>query len=772
MGDQVRLSTKGAHICEIARLGLPVPTGIILSTVSFTTYALLKCILIKHVVCVWQDVSLQYQNEGKQLNEGLFQSIVEAVKDMEKSTGKHFGATTGMPFVLCVRSGALVSHSEQAHTSIGVPESWKVPGLMTALLGIGLNDAVVENLMLYWEEKASLKAYAHFLMTFGVNILGSPVTLYDGVIQDVALHSTTSSAANGSNKEMEWSETDLRNIIERFKRLQQVPQDVWEQLKLALAKVYDHWFADCATQYRDGLEMYRGSGVAVILHEQVLGGSGVFSTRNPISGEEGLSGCYWVDGSGDKLSMQQFEEQYPEKHRLLCDFKTKLEKRFNDMLDVEFAMNFHGSLWVLSCVEGHRRPMAAVKIAAAMEQEGLLTERKALMKVDPCMLDHLYGDRYMLAHGDYEDNVVGNGSAASDGVVVGKLAFNAQDVMLLRNDAQMTGKSPDACSIVLVTEDCSATDISCIRHCWAVVTLKGNSTSSTSIFCRGLNKVCVTNVSGLRLNHKDGSMCLTSDKEVLRVGDTVTVNGSTGVIYSGAVPLMKLPHDESLTKVKMWADKYRHMHVLSSIKSIADCEVANDSMCDGYGMIDSLYLFSCINEMVRLTRKILLNPVENDRASLSCTLQDFQLEEMIRVLDLLLGGVQGEYRPFLFQLTTNRLLDLLPQSEHDILFMAEDMNLSVADIRSRLLEIQRFNHPGEGVNPLGCNSLSTVFPDMVIMQVKTILKATVHVNQRLQTDQPAVVPCICLPATALVSQASALVRLVNSTAVEVSNSTR
>lgn len=666
------------------------------------------------------------------MSETLFQTVIDSVMDMEKSTGRHFGGTDAIPLILCVRSGALVSESEQSHTSIGVPESWKVPGVMTSLLGIGMNDVVVEHLSTYWSKKAALKSYAHFLMTFGVNIMNGSTKQYDDIVQDVALLSTSNRSGTSTTEkeevETDWSEKDLMEIIIRFKKLQEVPQNVWKQLKFALAKVYQHWFADSSTHYRDGLDMYRGSGVAIILHEQVLGGSGVCSTRNPITGEHGLTGCYWPDGSGSKLNMQQFGALYPENYHLLMDCQFSLEKRFKDMQDVEFAIDFHGSLWILSCVEGHRRPMAAIKIAAAMVKEGFLTERKALLKVDPNMLDNLYSDRYMLSDGDYSDMLVGSGTAASDGVIVGKLAFNSQDVFKLRSETQTSNHQPEA-RIVFVTEDCTASDISCIRHCCAVVTLKGSSTSATSIFCRGLNKICIAGVSGCQLTYIGNEMSLCSTNGVLSCGDSITVNGATGMIYRGELPLLKLPQDDSLSKIKLWADKYRDTHVLGNIKSLADCDMANECLCDGYGMMDSIYLFSH-SDMSTLVSMLLLDDSAASRHDHSHKLQKLQLVEMKKLLSTVLANRGTDRRlPFLIQLVTNRLLELLPQDEDAISDIANKLGMSLSLVRSRLAEIWRCKPSGVSVNPLMCNSLSSILRNLVTIQSKTILKATMHMNK-------------------------------------------
>ena len=235
-------------------------------------------------------MSLQYSMENFNLSEEMFHQIVAAVSEVEKSTGKVFGDTSKSPLILCVRAGALVSTTDQAHTSIGAPESWKVPGVMTTLLGLGMNDAVVECLAGNWNIKSSLNAYAHFLMSFGMLIFGVPSARYHNVIHQVAniniapiiksnggpLAGETGTGTVCESSSYNWTAEDLILLIEEFKKIQQIPCDAWTQLKLAISKMYSSWFSDTSTIYRDNLDMYRGSGVAIIVNEQVLSVSCIY----------------------------------------------------------------------------------------------------------------------------------------------------------------------------------------------------------------------------------------------------------------------------------------------------------------------------------------------------------------------------------------------------------------------------------------------------------------------------------------------------------------
>ena len=714
--DKDILSSKGAHICELARTpGMPVPRGFILST----------------------EASMQFETSGGKISDAFFGEIVRAVAEMERESGKKFGvsATTNTdPLFLCLRSGALVSVSEQAHSSVGAPESWKVPGVMNTLLGIGFSDEVLDSLCKSWGEKSALNAYAHFLMTYGMLIGGASTTRYHSIIRQISHaglsakeqatgaqggavsgETGTGSACPGSLS-YEFTADDLRTMVTEFKKIHSVPANAFEQLKDALNKLYGSWFSDVSVTYRDNLDMYRGSGIAVIVSEQILGGSGLCSTRSPVTGDPGLFGFFWPEASGQKVDMERYRANFPENYRLLEDARKVLEGKFKDMQDIEFATDTQDRLWILNSMPGHRRPEASVKMARDFIAEGMLTERNALSKIDPAMISNAQFHRGGVIDESCESMICGTGVASSDGVVTGHLAFSLDDVMKI----VAAGKKP-----VLVRDDCDVNDIGAIKLSSAVITIRGSATSPTAVFCRGLNKICVTGVSNMNIRYVQGAEGLMTARGCMHADDEVTVNGSNGTVYAGSVKWVPSPRNADFEYIMGLTDKYRKLQVFSYAKSLADCELAIENHADGVALLQTDWMFGEGIDRLDLVRTLLFSVLEPERRQRSEELEALLCADFKRIFRLA-SSVDCQ-KPVIVQLFDNELEDFLPETETEMVDLATRLNLAVRSLKS---SVTSFRYQARHSGVFGHRAYA-MFPDLIRIQVRALIKASAEVNTEL-----------------------------------------
>lgn len=676
----------------------------------------------------------------------LHKKIMHSIQELEENAGRTFGSGT-KPLVLSLRSGALVTLSEQAHTSIGSPESWKVPGVMNTLLGLGMNDIVVKALSLECGLRAVLNDYAHFLMRYGMSIYEVPSSRYHNIIIKIARcdHMTvrTEDKKHVATEciSYPWSVEDLQSMIDEFKQVQPIPEDVWEQLRVALRKIYKEWNSDAAVAYRNNLGMDPGAGVAVIISQQILGGSGVFSSRCPTTGERGLSGFYWPEASGTKLSMEEFCKSYPQNFAELVDFKRLLEMKFQDMQDIEFSMDPRNKLWILNSVAGHRRPRASLKIANRMIQEGLITERMALSKIDPKMISN-YVNYCLMIPTNKADAIIGNGIAASDAITCGCLAFSFEDCVRIVSSGRLA---------ILCKTDCAVTDIPAIKLASAVITTKGTATSSTAIFCRALGKICVTGATNLFITHSEDSQCILVHDTMIPIEGVLTVDGSSGNIYKGNVVNSEKYVDEDFDAIMKMSRNHRKLQVFSNAHCLMDCQRAVKSRADGVSLLTTDWMFSGSDLRLRMVQSIIFQGEECTSVEKYAALENLLVEDFKSIYSLSL--TTDEQKPVMIQLVGNDVCEFLPQHEENLAKTAADLNLSVQSMKRCMEKINMKTTIG---GHLG-NRIDFYFPVLVGIQVRALLRAVAFTNEALLSKRtseglksPAmegetIVPLVALP---------------------------
>ena len=617
MKDIDALSRKGANICEIHKLGISVPPAFILST----------------------DLSVEFYKIGVKSLPGKIRSEVKnAIYQLEHSTGKMWGSGNGLaPLLLSVRTGSVVCPTSLVATddialessvrndlleNIGAPDSWCIPGAKESCHGIGLNDRVVEHLANLTSPQFAYNTYAHFLLRFGTLILGAPREKYLEVLRMFVKETGRSGA--------ELSSEDLKSIVEEFKEIKYVPEDLFEQLEMAICECYDCWFSPEALQYRrDALDSSDDVGTAVIVQSMVFGGTGVCFTRNPFSGEEGIYGNFW-SREGVKVGLDSaLPLMEPTAYAGLSALAKRLEIHFADMTQFEYIVGDDGTLFVLHVATGRRTPKASLKIAVDLVREKVITPREALLRLDAKSIEFFMQPQL---HPEELFRVpFAAGVAASSGVATAPVTFSADACL------EMAAQGP----VLLCLDTCSFQDARALRAAAGVITLDGGMVSDAAILCRGMGKPCVTGVAApgpaqLTLNSTaDGQRILRNAAgAILAEGDTATIDGGNGRLVLGVVPTVTLLDDPNFQLLLSWADEFRSMRVEACIAAPvaitpALLSHAHHVGADGFGCINTDHLYHEVDgdQKVRIERYA-------DCIFMAQLTNDGGLEVLLRVMNI------------------------------------------------------------------------------------------------------------------------------------------
>ena len=508
------LGGKGAGLAEMTTLGIPVPAGF-----TVTTQA-----------CV------EYMQAGQELPAGLGDEIEQHLARLEETTGKRLG-DRGDPLLVSVRSGAAVS----------------MPGMMDTILNLGLNDEAVEGLAATTgNARFAYDAYRRLLQMYGEVVDGVSAQDFEGAL--TALKDT-----GGVRQDVDLSADDLRELVGRFKEIyrdgtgRDFPQEPREQLERAIRAVFDSWETPRAQVYRRANDIPDDLGTAVNIVQMVFGnkgdqsGTGVCFTRDPSTGEPGLWGEFLTNAQGEDVvagirtpePLARMKDALPEAFSELTETTRRLEEHYREMQDIEFTVE-EGSLYILQTRAGKRTAPAALRIAVAMVDEDLISREEAVTRIEAAQLDQLLHPMIDPA-ADYE--VVAKGLNASPGAATGKIVLDA-------DDAEARGRSGE--DVILVRWETTPDDIHGIMQARGVLTAQGGMTSHAAVVARGMGKPCVAGCEGLAIDQA-GKRIKVGGQE-LREGDLLTINGGTGEVIIGEVPLVPPKIDENFETVLGWAD--------------------------------------------------------------------------------------------------------------------------------------------------------------------------------------------------------------------------
>src|SRR5437870_1260768 len=565
------LGGKGAGLAEMSRIGLPVPPGFTITT----------------------EACLEYYRRSRQFPAGLMDEVRQKMHLLEERTGKRFGDAT-KPLLVSVRSGAKFS----------------MPGMMDTVLNLGLNKTTVEGLArASGDARFAYDSYRRFMQMFGNVVLGLKHELFEDIL-------LAAKRARGVTQDTELSAGDLGALTEEYRRLvreragQAFPEDPWQQLEMAIHAVFESWNNPRAITYRNFNKIPHDLGTAVNVQTMVFGtlgptsGTGVAFTRDPATGEKKVYGEYLLNAQGEDVvagirtpkPIGELVRDLPQAYRQFMDVCALLEKHYRDVQDVEFTIE-HGTLYLLQTRSGKRTGQAAVKIAVDMVHEKLITKEEALLRAEPASLEQLLHPRL---DPDAPRRVIGKGLAASPGAASGAIVFDADEAVKLATQRK----------VILARPETNPDDIHGLVAAQGVLTSRGGMTSHAAIVARGMGKPAVVGAESLRIDEEAGQ--LAAGDVVIHQGDVITIDGSTGEVILGEVPVIEPSLAGEIEELLRWADQVRTLGVRANADYPRDARKALEFGAEGIGLCRTEHMFMEA-ERLPIMQKMILAAVEVKR---------------------------------------------------------------------------------------------------------------------------------------------------------------
>ena len=715
------LGGKGANLAEMTNIGLPVPQGFTITTEACT----------------------QYYEDGRQINDEIFAEIMEYVEKMEKITGKKFGDLHN-PLLVSVRSGARAS----------------MPGMMDTILNLGLNEDVVNVIA----EKSNnprwaWDCYRRFIQMYSDVVMEVGKKYFEQLIDQMK-------EKKGVTLDVELTAEDLKELAGQFKAEykakigEDFPTDPKEQLMGAIKAVFRSWDNPRANVYRRDNDIPYSWGTAVNVQSMAFGnmgddcGTGVAFTRNPATGEKKLMGEFLTNAQGEDvvagvrtpMPIAEMAEKFPEAFKQFEDVCKILEDHYRDMQDMEFTVE-HGKLYMLQTRNGKRTPAAALKIACDLVDEGMIDEKKAVAMIEPRSLDTLLHPQF-----DTEvlkkTPVIGKALPASPGAACGKIVFSAEDAKAWKERGE---------KVVLVRLETSPEDIEGMKASQGILTVRGGMTSHAAVVARGMGKCCVSGCGDIKMDEENKQFELAG--KVYHEGDWLSIDGSTGNIYDGAVPTVDASIGGEFGRVMGWADKYRRLGVRTNADNPHDTAQAVKFGAEGIGLCRTEHMFFEADRIPAIREMICADTLEQREKALAKLepMQQGDFEAMYIAL---------EGRPMTVRFLDPPLHEFVPTEEADIELLAKDMGKSVAEIKNIIASLHEFN-PMMGHR--GCR-LAVTFPEIAAMQTRAVIKAALNVNAKHPDWH--IVPEIMIPLVGEVKELKYVKDVVVKTADEIISSVK
>ena len=697
------LGGKGANLAEMARLNLPVPPGFTLTTEVCTAF---------------------YANNRSYPNE-LSAQVDAALAALEKKTGKKFGDPAN-PLLVSVRSGARAS----------------MPGMMDTVLNLGLNDETVEGLArLSGDARFAYDSYRRFIQMYSDVVL----ELEHGAFEEIlGAHKDL----QGYKSDVEMEAGDWKQIVAEFKRTVQqklgkpFPSDPKEQLWGAIGAVFSSWMNDRAIFYRKHNNIPESWGTAVNVQAMVFGNmgetsaTGVAFTRDPSTGENKFYGEYLINAQGEDVvagirtpkpltkaareAMREgglsLEEALPDVFKELVAVYQRLEAHYRDMQDLEFTVE-RGTLYMLQTRNGKRTAKAALKIAVDMAAEKLITEKEAVMRVDPMALDQLL---HPTISEKYHRDIICKGLPASPGAAVGKVVFEPDEA------AELAAKGE---AVILVREETSPEDIHGMHASRAIVTARGGMTSHAAVVARGMGRPCVSGAGEIRIDYKEGEFRAAG--RVIKKGQVITVDGSSGEVLNGAADMVQPELTGDFGTLMQWADRVRRMKVRANAETPHDAETAVRFGAEGIGLCRTEHMFFDA-ERIAAVREMILAEKQDARVAALDKLFPHQRQDFVDIFRIM-GA-----RPVTIRFLDPPLHEFLPHTEKEAEDVARAMGVDAKSLLSRAKDLAESN-PMLGFR--GCR-LAIVYPEIYDMQARAVFEAACDVAEETGA---APVPEIMIP---------------------------
>jgi pyruvate,orthophosphate dikinase len=672
--DRELLGGKGANLCEMTGLGLPVPFGFIITTPTCR----------------------EFFDGGNKLPVKLESEYRVALALVEEHMGGRFGDPDN-PLLFSVRSGAPVS----------------MPGMMNTILNLGMNDAITEGLARKTgNPRFAYDSYRRFIQMYADVVMAAKDQAFEEVI-------AARKAATGKTLDTEMDAEDWKHVVESFKQLVDFPQDPHTQLKAAVEAVFLSWHTPRAIVYREMNNIDEDLGTAVCVQAMVFGnfgdtsGSGVAFTRNPSTGEDAFFGEYLANAAGEDVvagirtpqPITALHESMPEVYDQLFETQALLERHYRDMQDLEFTVQ-EGRLYMLQTRSGKRTGRASVKIAVDMVNEGLITEKEALLRVSP---EHVEAFLHPMVDPAAKRDVVARGLPASPGGATGQVVFSADEAVEVSK-----GGTP----VVLVRRETTAEDIHGMKVAEGILTELGGMTSHAAVVARGMGVCAITGCEHLNLDYQAGTVT-TDDGVVIRRGDTITLDGSTGEVMLGDIPKTEASSSDDFQTLLTWADKHRKLKVRANAETPEDAAKARELGAEGIGLCRTEHMFFQA-ERIDQMRGMILAQSREERAAYLAKLLEFQRADMLALFEVMDG------LPVTVRLLDPPLHEFLPHDEQDMSALSARLGIPMEVIRERASSL-------EEVNPMlgfrGCR-LSIVYPEITEMQAEAIITAAIQARAK------------------------------------------
>ncbi len=679
------LGGKGANLAEMSNIGLPVPAGFTISTEACNQYFL----------------------DQKTISAEVKSQVDAALEELQKQVGKNFG---GSPCLLVsVRSGSVIS----------------MPGMMDTILNLGLNDQNLEGFAASTGSmRFALDCYRRFIQMYGSVVLQIPMFNFDEIIESVKHE-------NNVVTDQDLSEEHLRSIISQYKAVvvqqtgSEFEQDPVKQLYAAIEAVFSSWNNDRAITYRRINAIPDEIGTAVNVQMMVFGntgddsGTGVVFTRNPSTGEKNIFGEFLMNAQGEDVvagirtpkDISELETVNKEVYNELLRSADLLERHYNDMQDIEFTIE-QGKFYLLQTRNGKRSAAATVKVAVDFVNEGLLEKEEAIERLDLSLIDQLL-------HAEFDKEVlkktpeIALGLPASPGAATGKIYFDAESV----EEAAQKGED-----VILVRVETSPEDIKGMISANGILTARGGMTSHAAVVARGMGKCCVSGCQDIDINESEKQIKV--GEHVLKEGDYISIDGTTGKVYVGKVPTSNVDLSEDFTTLMNWADTFSSMEVFANADTVTDAENALKFGAKGIGLCRTEHMFFEDDRITEIRRMIVSQTKEEREAALE-NVYPYQKEDFKKIFTAM-GS-----RSVNIRLLDPPLHEFLPREQKEIAKMATVLNLEESVVKKAIEDLEEIN-PMMGLR--GCR-LGILHPEVYEVQAKAIINAALEV-----LEQTGVVP--------------------------------
>jgi pyruvate, orthophosphate dikinase len=675
------LGGKGAGLGQMTKIGLPVPPGFVITTKTCLTYL-----------------------EKKDFPPGMWPQVLTNLGKIEKATGKKFGDPHN-PLLVSIRSGAVIS----------------MPGMMDTVLNLGLNEETLKGLAKKTGHKRfAFDAYRRFIQMFANIVMGVPLEKFEAFLESERKRLKI-------KDDTQFSAENLQKIIASYLSIyqketgQNFPQDPKKQLRAAIKAVFDSWNNKRAIDYRNFNKIPHDLGTAVSVQTMVFGnmgsssGTGVAFTRNPATGEKKLYGEFLINAQGEDVvagirtpkPIVELKKVWPKIFTNISQVAQTLEKHYGDTQDLEFTIE-EGKLWLLQTRTGKRTAQAAINIAYDMVEEGLIDQKEAILRIEPEQIGRLL---HTQIDPQAKLDIIAKGLAASPGAATGQVVFNA-------DEAEERGKAGK--KVILVRPETSPDDVHGVLQSRGVLTARGGMTSHAAVVARGLGKPCVSGCEEITIDTKRG--LFKAGQKIIRQGETITINGSTGEIIAGSVPMVEAKITPKMKSILDWADKFAKLSVWANADYPRDAKKAVSFGAAGIGLCRTEHMFM-EQERLPLVQKMILAKDEKERGAPLKKIGQFQKNDFVGIFKAMKG------KPVIIRLIDPPLHEFLPQKEEINQKINQAKNKKDKKHWQKMLTIlEKMTESNPMLGLRGCR-LGILMPDIIRMQTKAIIEAALAVNK-------------------------------------------